>query len=256
MILYEYRPALYRKAKPILLPENRFLGLDGFISIWGFPEDTAKHIKEQGNLKGLKGRLLYTDRVYLDFDNNKTAYEKAIVQLNEMGAEYDAFETGNRGEHVHIRIQPVSSYFLPSRVVSWVHDHFPGADLSIYKPSGIIRLPDTIHLKTGKKKKPIIRKQGVILDLPETGPPIVKIKNAETDIQSQANNLAFLLADYPIEGGRNNHCFKILKNFWELRVARDVATRMILEWNQSLPRQLGWQEIQQVIYSVYGGGYL
>jgi hypothetical protein len=256
-MLYEYRPDLVRMSYPKLVKKEDLLELDGFMSIWGYPDDTAEYIRNTGNLKGLKGRPLYMDCLYLDFDNNDAAYEQAISTLNDLGLSYEAYTTGNRGQHIHIDCVPIISYSLPARVINWVTSLFPGADKSIYKPSGIIRIPGTRHGKTLKLKSLLVKKPGTLLDLPEVLPygnsSYVYHQNDADATDKDFMKVHKVIAEYPQEGGRNNHCFRVVASIFECGFDYDTAEQVVSRWNRSLDNPMGWQEVEAVLRSVYGG---
>jgi hypothetical protein len=211
-ILYEYRAHhSSRSGKPNLLTDEQFSNIVGFRSIFGFPEEAQANIIATRSTANLGNFELYCDMIYLDFDNDEIAEDSAIKWLQKEAIACEIYHSGNRGKHIHIPIVPLQSKGIPNKVRRFVDTYFKGADLSIYKPSGIFRLAGTPHLKRpGNYKDLIHRLEGKVLDINQY--PIISDIRFAVSIAADEMDLSFintLVLQYShtniSEGGRNTH---------------------------------------------------
>ena len=236
MIKYEYRSTGRRTSKPKLLKNYEFRGLAGFRSLFGFSKEAIDHIEYTQATRGVGKFPLYMDTLILDFDDNPLAQEKAKEWLEEKGYGYTTYTTGNRGEHIHIPIEPMQQIGLAPLVKSIVQKLFPGADESIYKPTGVIRLPGTYHSKTGSKMCKLNDIKGTKLRIinykPEGFAPIPYGLKEQNPEQLEA----WLIRDlhkYVGDGGRNNHLFHICATAIRLGYPFETTEELARSWNET-----------------------
>lgn len=254
-MLYEYRPAIKRKGAPHLVSKEDMNRVVGFTSVFGFPDETQQMIKLNRSTAGLHNADLYCDTLYLDFDNNPVAEDRAEQWLKQENIRYSIYHTGNRGKHFHIPIQPMCRKGLPYKFKKWVGEYFPSADLSIYKPSGIIRLPNTPHLKNpGSRKRLLEVSAGKLLDFsayPVTeSVPIQEEYTGDSDFGVLALFYVFCVVG---EGRRNEHCNKIIWACHEAGLDPDTCRMLVQHWNNNycIPSQAE-SVCQSNIQRVYG----
>lgn len=258
-VLYEYRPGLKRMGPPKLLSKNALTSVVGFTSVFGFPDYAQEHIKSSKSTANMHNVDLYCDLLYLDFDNDPDAEDKAEQWLNSEGIKYNIYHTGNRGKHFHIPIKPLSGRGLPYKLKQWVASYFPNADLSIYKPSGIIRLPNTPHIKNpGSFKKCINRYDGVLLDIDKYETNTTFEFNAhhhddDLDPQEIAEKVLLYVFQLVSEGGRNEHLNKIIWACKNGNLDRETCEKFVTFWNNNycIPKQND-NECQYRIQRMYG----
>ena len=233
---YEYRATGRRTGKPRLLNKDNFDGLAGFRSLFGFDGPAVDYIESTGATRGIGRYSLYMDLLILDFDDNPEAQEKAKAWLDSNGYSYSTYTTGNRGQHIHIPIEPLHTVGLAPLVKNIVSSVFPGADTSIYKPTGVIRLPGTYHSKTGAKMCLLTKKSGKMMSLLEHKPkgfvPLPKYMEEQDPLQLEA----WLIRDlhkYVGDGGRNNHLFNICATAIKLGHDYDTTEELAKMWNSN-----------------------
>lgn len=235
--LYEYRSTSVRKGAPILLPKEEFQGLSGFISMFGFTEDAAKYIQDTGATRGI-GKLfeLYADTLKLDFDDAPDAEKRALGWLKENGINHKLYRTGNRGHHIHIDIEPMEMRGLAAFFSSVVASLFPGADINIYKPTGIIRLPGTYHAKTGGKMELVEEYKGSVMNLLSYRRkiPVPIARNHETVDKEQLDYWLTRDLNRSVgKGDRNTHIFSLASTAQKLNLDYNLAVELISNWNQA-----------------------
>jgi len=235
--LYEYRSTSVRKGAPILLPKEEFQDLSGFISLFGFPQDAADYINDTGATRGVgKHFPLYADTLKLDFDDAPDAEKRALGWLKEKGINHRLYRTGNRGHHIHIDIEPMEMKGLSGFFASVVSSLFPGADINIYKPTGIIRLPGTYHAKTGGKMELVEEYKGTIMHLMsyKRAIPVPLIRdNGSVDKEQLDYWLTRDLNKSVGKGDRNTHIFSLAATAQKLELDYNTAVELISNWNQA-----------------------
>ena len=257
MIKYEYRSSQGRHGSPDLRTKDEFGGCGGFISVFGFPEKASEYIETLGATRGVGQFPLYADTLYLDFDDNPEGEKKSIEWLVINGIQHTVYYTGNRGHHVHIPITPKTGTNLPHFVKTVVKKLFPGADESIYKATGVVRLPGTYHSKTRKPMVEVSSGGDKVLDLDSHRPkgymPIKQI-TADEDPAFLDLMLTRDLNRTVSEGGRNNSAFHIAATAVKLKIEKAVTEELLTEWNETrcIP-SLRDNEIKTILNSAYRG---
>jgi hypothetical protein len=167
MIYFEYCPKVNKRCGN-LIPADALESLVGFRSVFGFDEHTAQIIKQSHSSKGLSAYPVTTCEIAFDWDDCKDGAYCCLEQMKQLNVPFKFYFTGNRGYHLHITTELDVGQDIPAR-----HKHFAkslnvGADLSLYKHSSLLRLPGTIHEKTGKPKMLIEQNlEGSALKIPE-----------------------------------------------------------------------------------------
>jgi hypothetical protein len=252
-MLYEYRNSLERFTKPNLMPFWKASGQPGFISVFGFPGETANVIINQGSTKNLDNLPLHSDTLYLDFDSDE-GIESAINYITNNNLQAEIYTTGNRGKHIHIPIMPITLIGLANKLKGYVASTFPGADLSIYKPTGIIRNVGTWHSKNPGHRKELIEViPGFILD-PKLKESSHTFKIFKKDTVEDADNILTQLLLAPIqEGNRNNKVYNLTYLARESGITKQEASNLLTEYNRNyvLP-PLRDRELLTIINSCYG----
>jgi hypothetical protein len=136
-----------------------------FASVYAVRVEDAYAIQETSQTAaGFKG-IVWSQRLWVDFDSYEAALE-AELKLSKEGYDYVVYDTGGRGKHIGIARDAKPSHTLPQQDKAWVSANLAGADLSLYWHLHLIRLPRTIHEKTGLPKKLISRHPGRSISLP------------------------------------------------------------------------------------------
>lgn len=257
-ILYESRSGPVRNGSVILLPFNEASQRPGFVSVFGFTKETVDHIRACNNTAGMRGLPLYTDLIYLDFDDNEAGAQHAEDTLDEMGISYEKYSTGRVGRyHFHIPCSPILRSDLPLRVGSWVEQNFTGYDASLYKTSGVIRTNGTFHSKAPGKFKHLLHSvEGAIVDImKETKDVMPKVYTGAGDTDAEAAEVLERLWLEPcFEGGRNRQVYR--RAYLAKLAGKGVAEteELLRMWNELMvhpPLREG--EIITTVRSAYRG---
>lgn len=253
-ILWEYRSHQKRTGAPNLLSKDEFEGLGGFISVFGFGPEAAHFVSQTGRTSGIGSFPLYADTLYLDFDDNEEAMERSTKTLYNLGNSFRLYDTGGRGYHIHIPIVPIHRVGLNYYMKKVCADLFPGADLSIFKSTGVIRLPGTYHSKTGKSKVLKAAYTGKVMNIDDHRPKnFVPVKQYYEEDDDQLRY--WLLQDITMkvgQGDRNNHAFHIAATCCRLKMPKLEAASMVEDWNREYCcPPLGVNEVKAVLNSVY-----
>ena len=238
-ILYEYRPSQRRRGRPVLLPPTNIIGKQGFISVYGFDNNVSEEITTKGGTYDLGERNLYSDILYIDIDNDKHTTIKVKDKLISMEISFKLYSSGSPDSyHFHIPIVPMYGVHIFTTQKSWVKQNFPDVDLSIYKPSGIIRIEGSYHSKyPGKQKELIFEYKNKKLNIKdklinEVNIPVKPVKSSlsYTELENVLDNLIMTEAE---EGNRNNEIYK--RAFLFCYLGRDLqeAIKELTEWNIS-----------------------
>ena len=212
-IWHEVRTTNKRMSYPVnLVPASEVHNHTGFVSQYGYDDTVANKIRQQRGTFDLDGLPLYSDVLYIDFDDNDAAAMTAKELLKQYS--YKMYDTGGRGFHYHVDIQPMYTPDTPQRQKQWLKDNIPGCDYNIMKSSAVIRLPGTWHAKhPGRCKQLVATNKGSKLVIPElASPPRLKFTpQLALDVEKQEEILDFLLFKTIRVGtvGRNNHAYKI-----------------------------------------------
>lgn len=227
----------------------------GFISVYGFDEETKDEIVENKGTFGLRGRKLYSDCLFLDIDDNDALASEITRSLVGSKVKFDKYHTGGRGWHFHIYIEPMVGADVAYRQKRWVGHHFPGSDLSLYKTSGIIRLPGTYHSNNpGRRKELREQHDGDLLTLTlEDLPVSVGDWCVEENLDTEAI-LDTLLMKAASAGGRNNAIYQRAMLMSKLDIEEDKALRILSKYNSMLVSPpVGDNELVNTINSAYRG---
>jgi hypothetical protein len=251
----EIRPALKRVGPPVLVPENLAESFTGFRSVFSFPKEVVKSINDAGNMAGLGDKTINCNTLFLDFDSNPKAEAEAETWLMDHKIGFEEYFTGNRGKHYHVPIEPISGHDTVANIKRFVRGVFPDADESIYKASGIFRLPGTYHEKNpGERKRLIqtVRGNTLRVESKEAFPmPLVAVESTLT------SNEQFLAALFrPIgEGGRNTKFFVLGCLAKDIGLTLDEAYDVALNYNATnCWPPLEASEVFSATRSAYGHG--
>lgn len=236
-ILYELRNHQRRHGAVKLLTRAEAESMTGFISCYGFPKVTADLIKDQGGTFELAEMPLYVDRVVLDFDDHDDDYQASVQYCIKQGWSFVAYETGNRGYHIHIPVRPCTEVGVHLRVHNWVRSHFKGYDISLYKSSSVTRIPGTYHSKTGRKMVQVacmLEDPSVELpDIRDVALPMPITAHLKEPVPHEDRETIFslMLDKHVSRGGRRNYAFKLVTCGLDAGVSPVDLQRLVEDWS-------------------------
>lgn len=139
---------------------DRLKSLTGYESVYRFREDAAKAMYDRGSVVGCMNYAVWTDRLIIDLDDGSTTAKKLIKILDDLGLAYLIYFSGSKGYHFIIPCVPMFGLDVPYTQMKWVEKLGIPFDTTLYRHNSMVRLPGTIHEKTGLKKKLIKIKKG------------------------------------------------------------------------------------------------
>ncbi len=259
-ILFEYRPNLRRSGPPRLQPLEDMAGKQGFQSLYGYPPRAQMLIRERKGTHGLKYEELYADTLFVDFDNDPAAVAAAAQKLRLRQISHTVYTSGSKGHHIHIFLVPEQRIGLPDVHLAWVKQNLPGADLSIYKSSGIIRIAGSGHKdKPGAVKAVTATFPGGRFSLAHCEPPRVlpmltlpQFEDEPVDEEMQSRCLTHMLMLPVATGSRNEQAYCRAALCRDLNYDMLVATDMISTWNYNhCQPPLPEREVVTVVQSAF-----
>lgn len=252
----EIRTTVIRNGKPRLVPYVDKESYTGFTSVYGFLDEAVTQITKCGSTKNISKLPVYSDVLYVDFDNNDDAAKEMEAMLRDKGIKFSMFHSGGRSIHFHIDIEPMAGANVPESQKYWMQQNAPLADMSIYRHTGMYRLPLTFHAKNpGKRKLPISHNDGVKLKIENR--PTIKVSMVNTDETIDAKEhykiLGRLLHMTAAEGDRHRHALKIVTACKHSGKGSDDARRLVGMWNEDScsPPKADW-ELEKIVRWVYG----
>jgi len=257
----EYCRTVYdRKGK--LIPEEDIAGKTGYCTVYGYDEEASILVEAQGNSKNLAAFKMYADQMLVDFDNQPDAAMKLKESLLNYELEFSMWDSGNRSYHFHIPHEPKWSKDLPynhERVLCKLGDFntkTPVYDPTIYRANSIFRLPNTVHVKTGKRKVLLESHEGYLLDFElEPTPERKKKIYRSTKPPESFEDLWYMFWYYhlctPDEGNRHGTFFTIACECFDVGLKLDTAIDLLTLFNSELPTPKSESEVRRACI----GGY-
>lgn len=211
------------------LPASEVLVKTGFRSVYAFETQPTES-------KGLNRFPVVSATLFLDFDDGVDgAVLPSIDKLNQQKIAYKLFTSGSKGCHLHIDIEPMSGIDVPYSQRQYVIDAGFNSDLSLYRHSSLIRLPGTIHLKTGKPKELIKESVGDRLSVPmlkTPEPKFSKVQAKQDDMLYAAlTRSAGLVHKSPMTGERTKTMWSLSRNFHDSGISFDTALELAYSIN-------------------------
>lgn len=260
---YKYRIGSYTNVlgRPPQFYDSGLLRQAGctFASVYAVRSDDAQAIQETaGTAAGFKG-IVWSQRLWIDFDDNKDGTDKARQLLIKEGYDYVEYDTGGRGTHFGITRDALPSHILPSLDKQWVKENMEGADLSLYWHLHLIRLPGTTHERTGKRKVLVGKQSGRSLILPKllAEPAQLEAESRQSSADRQSIfkvwQVASNLTGSGVTGDRHRQIVLLavaLKN--DAHVFMDEAMWVCLEVNRGFDEPKPEDEIVRIVKWAYG----
>jgi hypothetical protein len=157
-----HSPHFLRKMSEVQLAKIR-----GFRSIYLYTQGAVDHMLKQETVGGISRFPVYSDTLFVDFDDGDSSSTVFEGILNAQGIAYSMYFSGRKGHHFHIPIEPMFHTEVPHSQKMWVNSlGLRSVDLSIYRHTGLFRLPGTIHKITGNKKELLKEVHGNVLTIP------------------------------------------------------------------------------------------
>lgn len=239
-----------------LIPANLDMGR-GFRSYFMFDSTQKALIEAQNNMVGLDTYDVYSDTLFIDFDEHLENVTPCKEKLIQEGLAFSLYESGSKGYHFHIKLDRLyKGADLPSKHKAWVEGlGIKGTDLSIYRHAGLFRLPGTRHKKTGRLKLLISNHDGKGLNLDNVivkHEPKSRISCSMSTPEKALNECLFLMINEPDVGGRFMKFWKMAKMLHEAEYTREFAEELLITVNFSWKNPKEVSEVMRALGEVYG----
>lgn len=231
------------------LPQDLVTSRTGFRSVFGFETQPISS-------KGLAQYPVYSDTLFVDFDDGleSPGYLKLITILTYNEFNFKSYASGSKGVHVHVQIEPMYGLAVPYSQKVFMQGLDVGCDLSIYRPSSLIRLPGTVHDKTGKRKEQINEGQGIDL---------LRIEQKElatfTQVEVNDENLFYvamtrtagLINNEPPTGTRSLTLWSLTKNLANAGISFETSLEIAYTVNASWRNPKPESEVLRSVKQAY-----
>lgn len=211
----------------------------GFRSVYFFGQQAFDLIMKRNSVSGIDECPVFSDTLFVDFDDGDTSIVMFENILTHSGIGYELFFSGRKGFHFHIPLIPMWGASVPYSQKMWIESTgVKTADLSIYKHTGLIRLPGTIHEVTGVKKHQVKKFVGNPLNIPLLEKGVLEFELETFGGGSVAAALSSALrsfVDTPGPGYRHGRLVSIGKKLIEGGLSVDATREMLVlingEWD-------------------------
>jgi hypothetical protein len=237
MLYVEYRNDLIRTGKPIMVSVNQLQKLRGFRSVYSFDSDGVQAIREAGNTRVAKDQTLYTNRLFMDFDDCADAAAEFEQLMLDGDYRYTKWDSGNRSIHFHVCIVPLMGKGIHLFQKYWVAQNAPRADISFYNPAGIYRLPLTPHAKNPGRIKELLHyhpgKNNLHISTEAVQSQYDKAQSEDVSHFYTANNVRRLCEQTAEEGNRHPHMYRIVSTSKNTGFSEFDTLENVLFWNRN-----------------------
>lgn len=231
------------------LSQDQVTSRIGFRSVYAFELDPKSS-------KGLNQYPVYSDVLFVDFDDGleSPGYHKLLALLLNNGLAFQSYASGSKGVHVHVAIDPMFGSEVPYSQKVFMEALDVGCDLSIYRHSSLIRLPGTIHDKTGKAKEQINEGGFDLLQIPsKTLPVFANVEVADANLfYVAATRLAGLLHNEPPTGNRSLTLWSLAKNLANSGISFETTLELAYTVNNSWKHPKSESEVLRSVKQAYG----
>lgn len=227
-------------------------------SVFMFSEEDAEIIREQGSSRGFKRCDVWADTLFIDLDNGEIDLPKCVQFLKERNLSAEIWESGGKGFHIEIETILQHGKHLPYSHQEFVKTLGISADYSIYRHSSLIRLAGSIHERTGKRKRLILKFEGQKLEVEMKTPSMFgELQFSETPELQKSLDKALLraastLVINPSPGNRHMTVWGLAKDFagagLEYSVALGLIQAINLKWSTPKPPQ----DVEKAVRQGYG----
>lgn len=226
-------PTVQRSGK-LEFAQHQLLHLyTGFRSVYAFAARERDLLLSQQHMRRITHLPVIAIELLVDFDDHVDEAYAFRQLLDDRAIMYNMYDSGNRSVHFHIATTRQEGAWVPYAQREWVRQTAPAADLTVYRHTGLFRLPYTWHEKNpGHRKKLIVAQRGAMLDIPRLEPKLVSVPVTAIGAADAQAKLAYGLRKHQVAGGRRVHAWFLGAMAYDAGLGLDEAINMVLEWSQ------------------------
>lgn len=209
----------------------------GFRSVYLYGEEAYERIKKQNAVKNLNKYPVFSDTLFVDFDDGDQSIDSLQTILNTAGIGWKMYFSGSKGYHFHIPTTPMWGKYVPYSHKAYVKSlGITTADTSIYKHTGLFRLPGTYHKKTGNQKELVDQARGKLLSIPYLEPEteLEVVTGSTGELLTALNCANTFIVSEPGNGSRHNSLLAVAKHMMaagaEPETAADICRLIHNSW--------------------------
>lgn len=210
-------------------------------------------VRERGHSRGLSEFSVWADKVTIDLDEGDQALLECQTLLAKHGLAFEVWSSGSKGYHVSIPHEPIYSPDLPYSHLCYVQGLGVPHDASLYHHARVLRLPRTIHAKTGKRKTFLYKVDGMQAEIEIRKPPVFNFKplGGVSPLQDALLNVLNLTTNPPENGKRHTRLWSAAKSFAESGTPYLTTLGLLLEVNRSWPKPKELNEVELAVTQAY-----
>lgn len=227
----------------------------GFRSVYLFSATDAQEIAASQSSKGFKQYVVYSDHLFIDLDGGDPALALAEVALQ--GYAYEVWSSGGKGYHIMLPTPMYSGVDLPQAHMEFVEALGCGADLSLYRASSLIALPNRVHAKTGARKtlcKVVAGRQLTIKD-PVMLPKAFNLTFDDEPISFVFMRLASLAENPPTQGNRHTVLWSTSSQLARTGLSYETAVELMQFVNSKWSAPKTEEEVERAVSQAFGRKY-
>ncbi len=235
-------------------PEEEIRGQQGYISVFGFSEGDANIIRARGHSRDFKEFAVGSKTLIMDFDNGVDSAITVSERLVDLDVRHFVYQSGGKGCHILADCEEGYSESLPGQHKDLALSLSPDADTSIYRANALIRLPGTVHERTGHRKELLWANPGSkVLELPAPRElsferPIENSPDALFFLFSQA---AFMLESEVTPGRRHDCIWRMVNDCYRAGLSFSTTVELCLTVNQQFKPPKDEADILRVVEARY-----
>lgn len=252
-----------------LIPRSALLDFyarpdSGYCSVYAFDAAAAFAIRSQSNSQGLGRFPVYSDRLWIDIDaaNSTTeeiervkAYTRTLTrQFQELGFSFTVWDSGSKGFHIAIKIEPMFGKDVPWSQLQFVqHSLKVSCDYSLYQHGRLLSNPGRVHPKTGRKKSKVFEHAGTtVLSIPIVNAP----ERLDVDSDSLTDKdlariglarLSSLIFDAPMPGMRHTQFWSVASQCLEAGLKSELVFGLLCWINKMSPTPKDESEVRRAV---------
>lgn len=240
----------YKFIRPV--DDVNFDSLRGFRSVYFYGQQAYDHIMQEQAVRNLNRFPVFSDTLFVDFDDGNDSKDRFATILETAGHGYEMYFSGKKGCHFHVPIEPMWGAAVPYSQKMWVSSlGIETIDTSIYRHTGLFRLPGTIHQATGNKKMLIKKVDGRPLEI-----PIIDIGTEEGLYGVHTDNLSLVKACHTIlraastgalPGHRHNTLLAVAKNLVAAGMEEATCIDICSAVNEFFDEPKSQEEVHQCV---------
>lgn len=234
----------------------------GFRSVYMFDAEAKEVIETQGSSQGFARFKQYSNTLFVDFDKPSADISGFQQWLDRKNLAYEKYVSGrSTGVHFHIAQTLYSGDNLAAFHKRFVESLDVGADLAIYRPHMLFRLPNTVHEVTGIQKHLVYTSSGqdiLELDFDDADPlnkevfcKFNKFEDSEISLKFVFSQLMLFTDNQPIEGTRTQTLWSLGRMLADSGISHSSTYELLLEVNNTWQNPKGQSEVARAAKDAY-----